>query len=95
MFNRMSYSNVIMDYQTLFEFPHVLQTFTFVVLVYVAFQCVLRAKEWALFTKLPTIQQDGSSKGWRMMYLDSARKLYQQGYERVGYLMRSTGVIKD
>ncbi|KAH8430912.1 cytochrome P450 [Aspergillus melleus] len=43
---------------------------------------MLWAKQAALFAKLPKIQQDGSSKAWRKMYLDSARKLDQQGYEK-------------
>ncbi|GKZ51835.1 hypothetical protein AbraIFM66951_007436, partial [Aspergillus brasiliensis] len=71
-----------MDYQGIFKMPHVLHTFILMAILYVAFRCAIRAKQSAQFAKIPTTQQDGNSKGWRKMYLESAGKLYQQGYEK-------------
>ncbi|KAB8207568.1 cytochrome P450 [Aspergillus parasiticus] len=72
----------IMEVQCILEILHNLETAIWAVLIFIAFALISHAHYKAQLAKLPTFDIDEGNEKWRRTYLESARRLYQEGYKK-------------
>ncbi|OGM49897.1 hypothetical protein ABOM_001529, partial [Aspergillus bombycis] len=76
------HSHLTMDGQYISEISHNVQTATWAVVVFAAFVLISRVHYQAQLAKLPAFEIGKGNEKWRRTYLESARKLYQEGYKK-------------
>ena len=72
-----------MNAVSLTSFSHTLSTITVASLILSACLLFSKFRERSLLTKLPALQASGSSKQHRLAFMESALKMYSDGYKQV------------
>ncbi|KAE8420399.1 hypothetical protein BDV36DRAFT_293287 [Aspergillus pseudocaelatus] len=71
-----------MEDQYILGLLHNLETATWAVLAFTTFVLISQVHYRTKLAELPTFEIDGGNEKWGRTYLESARKLYEEGYKK-------------
>ncbi|KAB8268032.1 cytochrome P450, partial [Aspergillus minisclerotigenes] len=71
-----------MEVQYILGILHNVDIAIWAVLIFIAFVLITQAHYKAQLAKLPTFETDEGNEKWRRTYLESARRLYQEGHKK-------------
>lgn len=81
-----------METQTLTNLTPTLQTLAAAVLVVAAYAFLQKIQHHLQIRRLPAFHNAISSEAHRKQYIKSAKSLYQEGYEKVKYILQAAAL---